>query len=79
MDGDFRRWQEQLRAAIYQWESSGKDPGGLLRGGPLAIAQDWEQKRLDELSARERNFIRSSQLLRDREINNKRTLREERS
>ncbi|MGB6297512.1 MAG: CHAT domain-containing protein [Rivularia sp. (in: cyanobacteria)] len=70
IDSDFRRWQEQLRAAIYQWEKSGEDKGALLRGVPLAIAQDWQQKRSEELSEKERDFIKTSQLFRDREIEN---------
>ncbi|MGB3641960.1 MAG: hypothetical protein WBA39_30940, partial [Rivularia sp. (in: cyanobacteria)] len=70
VDTDFRRWQEQLRAAIYQWEKSGEDRGALLRGVPLAIAQHWQQKRSRELSVKEREFIQSSQLVYDREIEN---------
>ncbi|MGB3754849.1 MAG: CHAT domain-containing protein [Rivularia sp. (in: cyanobacteria)] len=70
VDTDFRRWQEQLRSAIYQWEKSGEDKGALLRGVPLAIAQDWQQKRSEELSVKEREFIQSSQLICDREIEN---------
>ncbi|MEO0684895.1 MAG: WD40 repeat domain-containing protein, partial [Cyanobacteria bacterium J06649_11] len=70
VDGDFRRWQEQLRAAIYQWETSNEDKGALLRGVPLAIAQDWQQKRSQELSLKEREFINRSQFICDREIEN---------
>ena len=69
-DGEFRRWQEQLRAAIYQWESSGEDRGALLRGVPLTVAEDWFQERSEELSTREKDFIQTSQLLRDREMEN---------
>jgi WD40 repeat protein len=68
-DGDFRRWQEQLRAAVRQWESSGSDEGALLRGKPLADAEYWQQQRLDELSDSERGFIGLSLELRSREIN----------
>jgi WD40 repeat protein len=68
-DGDFRRWQEPLRAAMRQWESSGSDEGALLRGKPLADAEYWQQQRLDELSDSERNFIEKSLELRSREIN----------
>ncbi|AFY55093.1 WD40 repeat-containing protein [Rivularia sp. PCC 7116] len=70
IDSEFRRWQEQLRAAIYQWEKSGEDKGALLRGVPLAIAKDWQQKRSEELSVKEKDFIQRSQLLCDREIEN---------
>ena len=68
LDGEFRHWQEQLRAAMRQWESSGKDEGALLRGKPLADAQYWQLKRLDELSSGERSFIGLSLALRDSEL-----------
>ncbi|MGF1674282.1 MAG: CHAT domain-containing protein [Rivularia sp. (in: cyanobacteria)] len=68
LDGDFRRWQEQLRSAMRNWESSGCDQGGLLRGKPLVEAQDWQSKRFIELSAVERSFIGLSVELRDRTI-----------
>lgn len=35
IDGEFRRAQEQLRSAIRQWESSGKDEGGFIKGKTL--------------------------------------------
>jgi WD40 repeat protein/energy-coupling factor transporter ATP-binding protein EcfA2 len=68
VDGAFRCWQEQLRAAMRQWESSDFDEGAFLRGKPLCDAQYWQQKRLIELSSGERNFIERSLALRDREI-----------
>ncbi|RCJ35000.1 hypothetical protein A6770_40775 [Nostoc minutum NIES-26] len=64
---NFRAWQERLRAAKRQWEDTGKDDGALLRGVLLAEAEDWQQKRLDELSSEERVFIQLSLALRDRE------------
>ncbi|KAB8335310.1 CHAT domain-containing protein [Scytonema tolypothrichoides VB-61278] len=60
---EFRLWQEQLRVAIHQWESSGFDNGALLRGKPLADAQHWQHKRVEELSFREKNFIERSLVL----------------
>jgi energy-coupling factor transporter ATP-binding protein EcfA2 len=59
MDADrsFRTWQEQLRMAMRTWESSGFDEGALLRGKPLADAEDWQGKRFIELSSLERSFI----------------------
>ena len=68
VDGEFRRWQEQLRSAMRQWETSGFDEGALLQGKPLVDAQYWQQQRLDELSSAERHFIEQSLLLRDTEI-----------
>lgn len=68
VDGEFRRWQEQLRSARRTWENSDKDDGGLLRGKPLADAEYWRQQRLDELNSRDINFISESSKLQDREI-----------
>ena len=68
VDGEFRHWQEQLRSAIRQWESSDKDEGGLLRGKPLADAEYWQQQRIDELSSGEKDFIKLSLALRDKEL-----------
>ncbi|NET05001.1 MAG: CHAT domain-containing protein [Symploca sp. SIO2B6] len=60
LDGAFRRWQEQLRTARGQWENSDFDEGALLRGKPLSDAEDWQQKRREELSDSERVFIKLS-------------------
>ena len=66
-DRSFRLWQERLRAAMRQWENSGKDAGALLRGLPLAEAEGWLRDREEDLAERERDFIRTSTALRERE------------
>lgn len=68
LDRDFRHWQEQLRAAMRTWESSGSDEGALLRGKPLRDAEYWLSQRFLELSSGERSFIGLSLELRDRTI-----------
>ncbi len=60
-DRDFRVWQEHLRAALRQWQTSGRDTGALLRSVPLAEAEKWLSERSGELSADERTFIETSQ------------------
>ena len=65
-DGDFRRWQEQLRAARRQW-AHGQDDGALLHGKPLIDAIDWQQNRALDLSLGDIDFIQRSLALRDRE------------
>ncbi|NEP89028.1 MAG: hypothetical protein F6K18_20550 [Okeania sp. SIO2C2] len=57
---DFRTWQERLRGALRQWESSGKDQGALLRGVPLKEAKGWLLKREEDISSLEQGFIRES-------------------
>jgi WD40 repeat protein len=62
----FRIWQEGLRAALRQWEASAGDEGALLRGVPLAQAQEWLAAREVDLSPAEQAFIRASLALRER-------------
>jgi hypothetical protein len=76
-DRTFRTWQEQLRAAKRQWEATGNDDGALLRGVLLAEAEDWRQKRLEELSEQERVFVQLSLALRDREEKDKEARRQQ--
>jgi WD40 repeat protein len=64
----FRLWQERLRAAMLQWTASEQDSGALLRGAPLIEAQEWLNKRKDDLSQHEQAFITSSIRLRDAEL-----------
>ncbi len=59
-DREFRTWQEKLRGAMRQWQEMKKDPGTLLRGTPLLEAEKWLQKRSDQLSLEEREFIKQS-------------------
>jgi predicted Ser/Thr protein kinase len=56
-DRTFRAWQERLRAALRQWETSGRDQGALLRGVPLAKAENWLGQRGPDLSQAERDFV----------------------
>jgi WD40 repeat protein len=65
-DRSFRNWQERLRTAMQQWEASGRDEGALLRGKPLADAEEWFQKRPEELAA-EQKYIQASLALQERE------------
>ena len=64
-DRAFRTWQEGLRAARRQWEGSGRDEGALLRGTPLAQAEEWLAAREQELSQPEKEFIGTSAALRE--------------
>ncbi len=66
-DRVFREWQERVRAALRQWERSGRDEGALLRGAPLAEAEAWLRERGGEISQQERDYIETSGMLRERE------------
>ncbi|MCC5618610.1 hypothetical protein LC605_26680 [Nostoc sp. CHAB 5836] len=50
-----------------QWENAGQDEGPLLRGVPLAEAENWLKQRPDELSQAEEGFIQQSLALGDRD------------
>jgi WD40 repeat protein/class 3 adenylate cyclase len=63
-DREFRTWQEGLRAAQRGWETSGRDEGALLRGGPLAQSEDWLTERSHVIGETERNYIIASVALR---------------
>ena len=56
----FRTWQEQLKVKINEWESVNRDYNALLRGTSLVIAEEWLQKRKDEMSLSEQDFIQQS-------------------
>ncbi|MBD2300415.1 eIF2A-related protein [Nostoc sp. FACHB-190] len=75
-DGEFRRWQEQLRVVIRQWENSNKDTGALLRGKPLIDAAEWLHQRPTEISANEQIFINFSLELQEREEQQKHTVKQ---
>ena len=66
-DREFRVWQDQLRVSMQQWQSSQKDEGALLRGVPLAKAEENLRNRSQDLSAEEQNFIHQSLSLRKRQ------------
>ncbi len=65
-DRAFRIWQEQLRAAMRGWLALGRDEGAFLRGAALATAEDWLERRPDDLSVAEREYIEESAGLRQR-------------
>ncbi|NEQ24752.1 MAG: hypothetical protein F6K28_37750 [Microcoleus sp. SIO2G3] len=57
---------QELRAARQQWEKSNRDKDALLRGKALADAQQWLQKRPDELTL-EQEYIKASLTLQQNE------------
>ncbi|WP_238360926.1 NACHT and WD repeat domain-containing protein [Iningainema tapete] len=71
----FRVWQEGLKVALQQWEESKKDDGALLRGAPLAVAEDWLKQRGGEVRQAQRWFIEKGVRLRERERKQKQRLR----
>ena len=54
---EFRTWQETLRRAIRQWHDHDQDARFLLDEPHITEARDWEQRREDDLTSAERDFI----------------------
>jgi energy-coupling factor transporter ATP-binding protein EcfA2 len=66
-DRAFQLWLRQLKPRLDEWRGQPADEGTLLRGSPLAVAEDWLTRRRDELSDEERVYIEASIALRDAE------------
>jgi WD40 repeat protein len=64
-DRAFLAWRNRLKPRLDQMRQDPWDED-LLRGGALAIAEDWLARRGDELNSDERAFIRESLSARDR-------------
>ena len=77
-DRAFGAWLKQLRVFLEQHRAAPDDEGGLLRGGPLAVALEWREKRGAELSEEERAFIARSEQTRDEEAKRRAAELEER-
>ena len=60
-------WRNQLRSRLDEWRANPSDPGTLLRGGPLAVAEDWVARRGDDLNEEEKSFVAAGVALRDAE------------
>ena len=56
----FRTWQEHLRAAIERWDAINQNEGGLLQKALLAEAENWIEKRGEEITLNEKAFIQKS-------------------
>lgn len=66
-DREFLFWQQRLRAGLHQWQTSEYDEGALLRGAPLAEAENWLNQRRIDLNEAEREFIQAGLALRERQ------------
>ena len=64
-DRAFQSWLRQLRPRVEEWRTHPEDEGTLLRGGTLAVAEDWLGRRGDEISKEERSFVEASIALRE--------------
>jgi len=61
------RLHRHLTEAAQEWESLGRDPGGLYRGARLVQAIEWFHSHEDDLNLLECSFLEASQTLADQE------------
>ncbi|MEM7030803.1 MAG: BTAD domain-containing putative transcriptional regulator, partial [Chloroflexota bacterium] len=66
-DRSFRLWQEQLRLRHRQWQEAREDEGGLLQGSILIEAQEWLNRRGQDLSDTEVTFIEAGSSLKQKQ------------
>jgi hypothetical protein len=59
-DRAFQSWLRQLKSRADEWFKHPEDEGTLLRGGPLALAEDWLNRRRNDLSPLEEHFLDAS-------------------
>ncbi len=65
---EFLIWRNRLKGRLREWKATHSNEGMLLRSLSLVEAQDWLDKRKDELSIAEIDFIDSSVALAGREL-----------
>jgi WD40 repeat protein/energy-coupling factor transporter ATP-binding protein EcfA2 len=66
-DRTFISWRNQFKQRMDDWRKSPGDEGTLLRGGPLAVAEDWIARRGSDLNEEEKTFVAKGLELRDAE------------
>ncbi|UCC61680.1 MAG: hypothetical protein JSV36_12850, partial [Anaerolineae bacterium] len=67
-DRAFHIWRGQLRAALRQWDASGRDEGALLRGALLTEAEGWAAARTADLSPQAQEFIEAGATMRGQRL-----------
>jgi hypothetical protein len=66
-DRAFQSWLRQLKPRVDEWQAHPDDSGTLLRGGPLAVAEEWLARRSDEMNRQEMAYIEASKAFRESE------------
>jgi|GEM_PF-3005719 len=64
---DFLVWQQRLQTDLNEWERTGHDEGGLLRGVALNEAERWLTHIRSDLNSSQQEFIKESLSFRERE------------
>jgi hypothetical protein len=54
-DRELISWRTQLKPHLNEWRANNRDENTLLRGRPLAVAEDWFARRGDDLGSGQRS------------------------
>jgi energy-coupling factor transporter ATP-binding protein EcfA2 len=76
IDREFQTWLRGLKPRLDEWHANPSDPGTLMRGGPLVLAEKWMAQRGDELNSDEKAFVVASVELRKAELQQEKEDRE---
>lgn len=60
-DRDFHEWWSRLRPAMAQWKEGGENGLDLLHGDRLAVATSWAERRPEDLTPEEVEYVRRSE------------------
>jgi WD40 repeat protein len=66
-DRAFLSWRNQLKQRVDEWRASPSDQGTLMRGGLLAVAEEWMGRHGEELNEEEEAFLATSVTAREAE------------
>ena len=73
-----RTTQRKLAERAEEWRRLGREPGGLLRGARLEVAEAWVRAYGASINAMEREFLEASMALREQEAAERQRAAEER-
>jgi hypothetical protein len=74
LDRNFISWRTQLTPHLNGWRANPRDESTLLRGRPLAVAEDWFAQRGDDFGEGEETYVLESISPRDAEKRYSQTL-----
>jgi WD40 repeat protein/transcriptional regulator with XRE-family HTH domain len=75
-DREGLRLHRHLTEAAQEWDTLGRDAGGLYRGARLAQAVEWAAQHTDAVNTLERAFLEASQALAEQEVNEREAQRQ---
>jgi signal transduction histidine kinase len=64
-DRAFLSWLRQLKPRLDEWHRNPDDEGTLLRGGPLAVSEEWLDQYADQFNDEEKDYVEAGIALRE--------------